>query len=58
MSHFPSSALILRMVSNYLGCVGEAQIKDQPEIVARRSKAAGIRCNQVLKEYLEFRLTQ
>lgn len=49
MSHFPSSGLILRMVSNHLGCVGEAQIKDEPEIVAGRFKTGGIRC----KEYTE-----
>lgn len=38
------------MVSNYLGCVGEAQIKDRPEIVAGRFKTGGIRCEEYIED--------
>lgn len=36
-------------VSNYLGCVGEAQIRDQTEMVAERFKTGEIK----YKEYTE-----
>ena len=50
LPHFPSSGLILRMVSSYLGCVGEAQIRGQLEIVAGSSKTGGIGCEKYLED--------